>query len=135
MKNILLPFAAVAYIVLCTTSCSSHVKEGTAVADDFFLSYSEAEYEKAMEYCNDEVREAVQETITLVESLDSKLREAYLEICQESTPERVSVFEHTKDSLTVEYHTLISGELEPICNAVTVVYDQTDQKWQVVDVR
>ncbi len=135
MKKILLSISLLALTIAGVCSCSSHADEGAEAADSFFFAYTAAEYDKAMTYCNDEVREAVEETAAVVDSLDENLREAYLELSRGLSPERVSVYEHSSDSLTVEYHTLIPDEIEPICNAVTIIYSEAEQGWKVVDVR
>ncbi len=135
MRKSLLSLIIGAAAVLGAVSCSSRTDAGAQVADEFFFAFSAADYSKAMEYCDGDVRAAVQETAAMVDSLDAQLREAYIELSREVAPQRISVYEHSDDSLTVDYHTLIPGEIEPVCNAVTVVYCDMEQRWKVVDVK
>ncbi len=133
MKNKAILVAGLSLLLL--SSCGGNTKDGVRTADDFIEAYMAAEYGKAATLCNDYVREAVDESAAMLEDLDEALRDSFMELSASMKTHRTEVFEHTKDSITVDYDVLIPGEMEPLRNAVTVVYDEASEKWTVVDVK
>ncbi len=132
MKSRVILFAISALLL---SSCGGHVEQGARTADEFIEAYMAADYEAAASYCNDYVREAVDESAAMLEELDEALRESFMELSAEMKVHRTSVFEHSKDSITVDYDILIPNEVEPIHNAVIVAYNAVLESWYVVDVK
>ncbi len=136
--NKMIPSGKIFTLVLCSFvlfSCSGHTDEGVRIADDFIEAYTAADYDAAAVYCNNCVREAVQESAAMLDALEDHIRESFMELSSAMSVRKTSVFEHTKDSVTVDYDVLIPGEIEPLHNAVTVTYNPSSENWAVVDVR
>lgn len=134
-RNHIVFFLSVSFALLLFAGCKGNsVNEAAEVADSFMNSYYKNDYERAKSFSTDKVIPELEVTASIVEGLDSLVKEEFFRMSEEVKVIRREATMVANDTVKVLYDLILPEETEVLSNTITVTRISEDEEWKVDEI-